>query len=418
MVLWWVMQRKIIIFVFLFFQVGIFCSETTKTKTQLTANSALSQSQSAYQRRERDHPFYTPPRMLPKSLQAEKFKACHFNKYSEIMDIPSDPRDLSMFASGTPYFMLSTVQVLFLAYSLWAFAPVKFVTIRCGMKPKWPIDLVVALVVLGGWCAVTFLMQKTEKIVYNNVLLAVVMAFYSGLMMTFWSWRNVGHGSMQRDDKNISIDTIASALPVNRAFINVDIMRPTSMPIVPALDQGEELGTWHMVHNAVDKLDEYDLLPLPGMLLYASAMPIWSVSCFYLEGNGWRHAEMFIIALFTFINLVLSAPLYCLVRVAKAHAKNESAFPDQILSGWMFLSLFLISVNMLAAISYAIYLFNVSMEWKTSLFMAIVPVFGATISSIVLYLAVLWRIGIKWAVWEFDTRFLMTSLLTLVLFLQ
>lgn len=355
-------------------------------------------------------------------LNAEIFKSCQFKKYSETMDAPADPRDLSLFASGTPRFMFVTIQVLFTAHCLWAFTPVKKVLQRwCGIRVIWPVDLVVSWVILGGWCVTAFVFQKTEKIVYNNVLLAVLLSLYSGFILTFWSWRNAGHGSLDREDKKLDIDTI-SARPNTTAarlgFINVDIMRPTSMPIVPALDQGEELGTWHTVHNAVDKLDEYDLLPMPGMLMYSSTMPIWVVSCLFLEGNVWRHTELFNVALFTFVVVVLCAPLYSVVRIAKTHAKNESEFPEQILSGWMFLCFFMMFVSIVAAVGYAWYVFHISMLFNSTTMLAVIPVICTAVSSVFLYSLVLWRLGIEWAVWDFEIRLALTSVLSLVLFLR
>eukprot|EP00961_Rhodomonas_salina_P232130 3136186-Rhodomonas_salina.3 len=157
---------------------------------------------------------------LPEPYATTQMAMCRFGRVSEVRDQAGSPYSMSVMKTATPLFLLATVQVAIFSHLFWTTGPIKMMAARSGwVRVLWPWDLMVAWLILVIWVALTLLVHKERRVVYNNVVLAVAVAVLTALLQLFWSWRSAGAGSSTAPDSIVTDpeDSLAKA----RAQANV-----------------------------------------------------------------------------------------------------------------------------------------------------------------------------------------------------
>lgn len=102
-------------------------------------------------------------------------------------------------------------------------------------------------------------------------------------------------------------------------------------------------------------LHAYRLMALPRMLLLAMLASPLAAAVMLKAGDIWRYSEIFYVAVAAFMVFSLVVPLLSIVRTTTLHARRRwdnkdegKVVEDHVLSGWLFISFFLLLATVVA----------------------------------------------------------------------
>jgi hypothetical protein len=134
---------------------------------------------------------------------------CLYRRVSVTADEPADPRGMHVFSSGTPYFLLATLQAVMASHLLWSAAPFATLFGKDSAVFTTVADVALALLLLLVWLVLSFASQKHLHVVYNNVLVSVAVLGFAAFLEVSWSWReamvggdNGGGEGNSKDDED------------------------------------------------------------------------------------------------------------------------------------------------------------------------------------------------------------------------
>ncbi len=251
-------------------------------------------------------------------LYSREHDMCVFKQVTAVMDRPADPRDLSILASGTPYFLLITAQALVLSHMYWSASPL----VAFGTMPRslWPADLVVSSVLPLVWLVVSFAVQMRLTIVYNNMLIAVIASCVVVVLEVCWTVQSAGAPREAPAVDQPKSDLVSMSL-TDRINVSI-IMQPTRVPIMPLEQQGTRSGAWRTVTDVVGKLAAHNLLAVPRLMLLPVVLAFIAAASLFAAGSIWRHAEVAMVVLVAVMATVMNVPLFVIARVANENTAN------------------------------------------------------------------------------------------------
>ena len=397
-------------------------------------------------------------------LYSREHDMCLFKQVTHVMDRPSDPRDLSVFASGSPFFLLATMQVLVFSHLHWSASPLT----QFGIS-GW-VDLVIACALPLVWLVISFALQMELTVVYNNMLLVVLTTSLVVALEVVWTMqsaaaRGVPNDTTEADEEAEVVDikktetvpdnalvpyvpqqkpqqNVPGSVPVFVVFpvpqdqppsqstrrngmqtiadrINVSTLlsRPTTrVPLMPMDEQGDVYKAWNTVNHVTDKLAKHNLLAVPRLMLLPIVLAMVATAALFAAGSFWRYAEVAMFVLIMVMVTAMNVPLFVVARVAALNTSAEKV-GNRVICGWIFVCIIgilvalfpvLVCVHMLVLLPVVAELSAVRLVAAVAMYSVLAAVTGC--------ICILAHVPMSVVSWEVEIRTVLMSVLGLLVF--
>eukprot|EP00961_Rhodomonas_salina_P138396 1861441-Rhodomonas_salina.6 len=301
-----------------------------------------------------------------------EYRICKFSHVSNTWSTEADPRGLHVLSSGTPVFMLVSVQIVIFANLIWSSGFFKW---SFSYNRPWimnPLDMIIAWVVMIGWFCMSFFIQKSHLIVYNNIMLVGMLVLTTTVSQMVWSWRKY-HADSYVVPQVMVDDTLSNDYPSSASsdyentsnsegfvahidpklqyfsgknktlfaternetvvrFKMAHMIQPTNVPMLSITQEGDKYnGTFHTLDDVWDTLWVNHILAVPRISMFMGLIPVVAVAGMYTMGSVWTFAEIFYTGLILFLLLAVMVPAYAMMRItvmASVSGKNNDSTKD------------------------------------------------------------------------------------------